>query len=436
MYKYVKQLVCCRRETITLSSSDSESSTQLDGSASSSTDPDDMDPSCNEAVFGELWRKEDRPVRYQDSAVFNALSQDTVCKMISMYSEQKKQKGSADTFNKTVKLKARKFKAGRDDGYAVLHPARFLRQPYGPPKKWWKEVPLNRDQEGVCLDLPLEFVGCDNNIAAKTMSHLHDRSYPIQLRMLSPDNVNINTRAKKRIERMEGGELTTLNDFWWTEVDGVKLAQDCILNYCSLLQILWPQDPTGIIMMRVLHKYGWVATAHDESKRVQVISAFFDCVVKANCHRAVNGKPVLKAEEVEARLKLTLNNFGLKDEIPFLAVQANNSTSSAASVAGSGGGGGSANTAAQQRSRQQTSNNRGGGQRQQGKRRDYASYNGLGTCYGYNDPSGDKCKNKRGSSSGTCKEPSGNKEFAHVCNKFLVSKGNFCYGKHPRAEHR
>ena len=452
---FILTIVLCRREdTVQLSSDSSETENEDDSSSSVSEtdDSEDSDPNSNEAVFGDLWKKEDRPLRYQKRSAFNALSQDTVCKMISLYNEQRKQKNSnTDTFGKTVKLKPRKFKGGKDDGYTVLHPARFLRQPYGPPKKWWKEVPLNRDQEGVCLDLPLEFVGCANNIASKTLSHLHDRSYPLQLRMLSPDNVNINTRAKKRIERMEGGELTTLNDYWWTEVDAVKRAQDCILNYCSLLQILWPQDPTGIMMMRILHKYGWIATTQDEGKRVQVISAFFDCIVKENCYRAVNGKPVLKAEEMEARLKLTLSNFGLKDDLPFLHNRAHNSTVNTGASGGSNFNNGSqfSNSGSQfsnngsqfnsggqhQRNRQQ-GNNRGGNQRSQDRKREYASYNGMGTCYQFNDPSGNRCKNKKGSSSSSCKAPNGNKDFAHVCNKFVVSKNSYCLGKHPRAEHR
>lgn len=422
-------------------SSSSGADSEASGSSTDSendSDNGDSDPNSNEAVFGELWKKEDRPVRYRNSAAFNALAQDTVCKMITMYNEQKKQKSNtSDSIGRTVKLRTRKFKAGKDDGYTVLHPARFLRQPFGPPKKWWKEVPINRDSEGVCLDLPLEFVGCANNIATKTLSHLHDRTYPLQLRMLSPDNVNINTRAKKRIERMEGGELTTLNDYWWTEVDAVKRAQDCILNYCSLLQILWPQDPTGIMMMRLLHKYGWITTTQDESKRVQVINAFFDCVVKENCYRAVNSKPVLKAEEMEARLKLTLSNFGLKDDIPFLNNQTNSGGASASASGGSGYNGNSQGNGGgwQQRNKQQGGQRRGG-QRSQDRKREYASYNGMGTCYQFNDPSGNRCRNKKGSSSSCCKAPNGEKEFAHVCNKFVVSKGGFCLGKHPRADHR
>ena len=72
--------------------------------------------------------------------------------------------------------------------------------------------------------------------------------------MMAPDNVNVATRARKRIERMEAGEVTTLTDFWWTDVTAIKAVQDCILNFGAVLNILWPLDPTGWIMLRVLHK--------------------------------------------------------------------------------------------------------------------------------------------------------------------------------------
>ena len=233
-------------------------------------------------MFADIWRKEDRPLRYQDRKAFDKLPRDAITTMFKAHSEAQKKKRQAggEEFSKLKKLKSRSFKKGTDDGYTVLHEARFLRQPFGEPRKWWKQVPLNRDAEGVCMDLPLEFLGASNKVAHKTIFYLHDRSFPIQLRMLSPENVNIATRAKKRIEWMEGGELTNITDFWWTDVERIKIAQDCVLAYSSLLHVLWPQDPTGLIMLQVLHKYGWVAVSQDEQKRIGVVNAFFDHVIK------------------------------------------------------------------------------------------------------------------------------------------------------------
>ena len=294
-------------------------------------------------------------------------------------------------------------------------------------------MPINRDEEGVSLDLPLEFIGCQNLIAPKTQVLLHDRSYPMQMRMLSPENVNISTRAKKRIERMEGGELTNITDYWWTDVDSIKAAQDCFLNYASLMQILWPLDPTALMMIRVMHQYGWIAVTKDETKRVAVIQAFFEAVIKENCQRAVNKKPPYKSEEQEGLLKRILIRYGLKEEVPFLSgslytgeAAANENGERRAGSAGGGSGG-------QQGQRQQFNNSR----QQKNRERKIASYQGLGTCYDYNGRFGNKCKNSKGSSSSTCKDPNNKgKEYAHVCNRFVPDKNGFCLGKHPRSEHR
>lgn len=222
--------------------------------ADSSDDGEDWrnDPTCNEFLFEELWEKEDRPKKYQDPKEFNKLPQATAFALHKAFTEKNKQRKGTnyEAFSKLKKLKERKFGKGNDDGYTKLHAARFLRIPYGPAKKWWQFMPLNRDEEGVCLDLPLEFIGCQNLIAPKSQVLLHDRSYPMQMRMMSPENVNISTRAKKRIERMEGGELTNITDYWWTDVDSIKAAQDCFLNYASFMQVLWPLDPTALMMIR------------------------------------------------------------------------------------------------------------------------------------------------------------------------------------------
>ena len=413
-------------------SGDSSSEESLDESGdntSSSDEEEGLDPTSNTAMFEDIYPPEDRPARYRKAKVFDKLPVESITAMIN--AQQKKKKASVtDPISKLTKLKPRKFKKGRDDGYSKLHKARFLRKPYGQPKKWWAMMPVNRDKEGVCLDMPLEFMGCANSVASKALLHLHDRSYPLQLKMMAPDNVNVATRARKRIERMEAGEVTTLTDFWWTDVTAIKAVQDCILNFGAVLNILWPLDPTGWIMLRVLHKYGWVAVSSDEGKRVTVILRFFDSVIKENCQRAVNKRPPMSSEEQEAMLKRTLCSFGLKDEVPFLTsgqderkLGQGTSAGGGSNNGGSGGGG-------------IRGQNKQGFRSNNGRKREFASYNGMGTYYEYNNPGGNKCRNKRGSASSSCKDPNSTKELAHVCNKFVVSKNTFCLGKHSRAEHR
>ena len=164
-----------------------------------------------------------------------------------------------------------------------------------------------------------------------------------------------------------------------------------------------------------------------------MVQAFFEAVIKENCQRAVNKKPPYKSEEQEGLLKRILIRYGLKEEVPFLSgslytgeAAANENGERRAGSAGGGSGG-------QQGQRQQFNNSR----QQKNRERKIASYQGLGTCYDYNGRFGNKCKNSKGSSSSTCKDPNNKgKEYAHVCNRFVPDKNGFCLGKHPRSEHR
>jgi hypothetical protein len=79
----------------------------------------------------------------------------------------------------------------------------------------------------------------------------------------------------------------------------------------------------------------------------------------------------------------------------------------------------------------QSSGNNQGGQK---KVREFAKLNGMGTCYKFNSPQGDICKNKK--SAGICEDQVGSKKFAHVCNRWVATRNSFCLGRHPRRDHR
>lgn len=179
-----------------------------------------------------------------------------------------------------------------------------------------------------------------------------------------------------------------------------------------------------------MHQYGWIAVTSDENKRVAVVQAFFESVIKENCQRAVNKKPPYKAEEQEALLKRILIRYGLKEDVPFLAgsLYAGGNDGSADRKPA---GGGAAGTSGQQQQQYNKPKNN-----PKNRERKFATYHGLGTCYGYNGKFGDKCRNSKGSSSSTCKDPRDKKEYAHVCNRYVPDKNGFCLGKHPRADHR
>lgn len=314
------------------------------------------------------------------------------------------------------------FQAGKDDGYhARLHPARFSMVPFGPPKKWWKKVPTNRDEDGQCLDLPLEFYGCQNLVAPKVLLWMLDRTTPKLLKHFLAENANVAHKPRKKIERMEEGEVTSLMDFWWQECDALVSAQEAIQTYTAVLHVTWPCDNTGINMNRLLTKYRWISVSADEAKRVSTVTMFFNSVIDENCKRALNDKPPYSFDEQEVVLKRVLERSGLKSDPPLTGVKSEHAPSNAGASSSNSWG-----------SKNRSSNPNNPPKKKQ--ERKFAEFEGLRTCYQFNTPRGNECKNRR--SGAGCVDQSGAKKYAHVCNKFLQDKNVFCLQKHPRKDHR
>lgn len=317
------------------------------------------------------------------------------------------------------------FQAGKDDGYyAFLHPARFSMIPFGPPKKWWKLVPTNRDEDGNCIDMPLDSYGCLNLVAPKVLLWMLDRTIPKLLKHFLAENANVAYKPRKKIERMEEGEVTSLMDFWWQECDALLSAQEAIQTYTAILHVVWTCDASGINMNRLLTKYRWISVAGDEAKRVAVVTMFFNSVVDENCKRAINQKPPYTFAEQEVVLKRVLERNGLKTDPPLLGAKAD-----ATPAGGLGGSGQSNNWVPKSRS----ASNFNPVNKKKPERK-FAEFDGLRTCYQFNTPRGNECKNRRAGAG--CVDPGGVKKYAHVCNKFLADKAAFCLQRHPRRDHR
>ena len=317
---------------------------------------------------------------------------------------------------------------GMDDGYyRKLHPARWRRIPHGPAKKWWAQVPVNRDEEGICLDLPLEYVGMQNLVAPKTIAYMHERTYPVKLKNLLSENVNISSKPRKKIERLEEGEITNITDFWWADVASLFAAQEAVLNYCGVLQIMWPVDATGSMLMRVFTKFRWISSTSDESMRVAIVTLFFNAVMLENAQRAAKKKPPMCCDDQEKLLKWTMRQSGVKVDDPVFNTSKTESWTQPGSRA--------SNNSWNVKDNRNTGGQSGGNNQSGAKKvREFAKLNGMGTCYKFNSPQGDTCKNKK--SAGDCEDPTGAKKFAHVCNRCVASMNSFCLGRHPRRDHR
>ena len=355
-----------------------------------------------------MWPKSARPEILQRKKNVNRMKFENLMSMYKAWKEtDSANRGSnMETFSKDQKPPKKKFKSAVDDGRKRLHNARFLRMPLESPKAWWSKVPTIHAH--VFKNMSMEFTGRQNCVAEKTVANMHNRTLALNLKHFNSDNVTVSSRPRKTFNSFSEQGVTSLFDFSWEEPSTMLQLQDSILNYCFLLHNMWPYDTTGLQILGCLTKYRWIAHAPDMKTRIDIITAFFDSVLRVNAIRATNKECILSAQEQEDTLKRVLMKNGMRPEVP---VQEKPKLPAA-----------SIHTARPQQ-----------GKRQPQERRPVPTSNGVQCCWDFNSREGKKCRNSptnRG-----CKLPDG-RELLHSCSAWVPSKKGWCLSTaHPRSKH-
>lgn len=382
-------------------SSSSSSGSELESTAVASS---------NWSLLSKFWPVKERPDNLQRPEVVNMIEFSTLLSMAKFQKETKigsSSHGSKSAFSKDSLPGSTVFKEARDNGVRKLHEARFLRLPLVEHKKWWHLVPLTRPH--LYRNIPLKFMGCQGQVAEKTVENAHDRSVAAQLKHFFSANISINTKPLKKIERAEEDGLSTVMDFLWEEPSTLSHVQDAIINYQAILHSLWPTDPTAIILMKVLTRYKWIHAGESLKEKVAACTAFFNGAMRENAGRAVRGETVMNFDEQEALMKDVLVAHGIPGTVPVGRIPKVEVKPSKRfpdpKPSFSGPKKGPATTK-------------------------FARVGTLGCCYGFNDGA---CTNSQKTEAG-CKD-SRNREFAHNCNRFNTQTGLHCLGKHSRNKH-
>ena len=126
------------------------------------------------AMLNDIWPLERRPRKLQDKGYVEQLSWRTLNALQDRYEKEEERKGvGAAIFGKDQKLKKTAFKKKADDGFAKLHPARFLRLPLAAPEKYWKKVPKCHEQR--FRHVQLGHYGAESQVNEKVILAMHDR---------------------------------------------------------------------------------------------------------------------------------------------------------------------------------------------------------------------------------------------------------------------
>jgi len=124
--------------------------------------------------LNDIWPLERRPRKLQDKKYVEQLSWRTLSALQDRYEKEAERKGvGAAIFGKDQKLRKTTFKRKSDDGFAKLHPARFLRLPLATPDKYWRKVPRCHEQR--FRHVQLGHYGAESQINEKVILAMHDR---------------------------------------------------------------------------------------------------------------------------------------------------------------------------------------------------------------------------------------------------------------------
>ena len=126
------------------------------------------------SMLNDIWPLETRPRKLQDREYVEQQSWRTLNALQDRYEKEAERKGvGAAIFGKDRKLRKTTFGKKSDDGFARLHPARFLRLPLAAPEKYWRRVPKCHDQK--FRHVQLSHYGAESQINEKVVLAMHDR---------------------------------------------------------------------------------------------------------------------------------------------------------------------------------------------------------------------------------------------------------------------
>jgi len=314
----------------------------------------------------------------------------------------------SSTFTRDKKPKSTRYKAAKDDGFKKLHPARFERYPLGNISSWFKKMPRVRSHQ--FKNLSLQFSGSHNKVTTKTIQAMHDRTKCLTFKMFHTGNINVGSKPIQKVEKRDDSGIYSSLDYCWESPTSLSQVSDALLNYSTILMHLWPLDQTGLILQRVINKYNHCSVASTLTERVNLISTFFNTVLRENAARAGRKEVIMSFQEQEDCLKNVLTSAGFSNAVPAGRIPRIDTDSSRPRF--------------NQASRSNFSSFTGSAPAQN----KVVLVGGNPICFNYNNGT---CKN-RGAPSG-CKDTR-NKEFVHQCNKWIGSR--YCLARHARVDHK
>jgi len=301
---------------VVLHVSTSDDSSSDKSSDSSGSDDDDEDPGSNWNILYTIWPVEKRPLALQNKAKFNEMTLDQLVQLARFDRDNAKAVESdlSVSYTRDKKPLTTKYPEAKDDGFKKLHPARFERFPLSDIKDWWKKVPRVRSHQ--YKNLPLQYSGTHNKVTLRTIQQMHDRTKVLSFKHFHSGNINVGSKPIQKIERRDDAGISSSLDFNWEAPSNLSQVSDALLNYCTILLHLWPLDQTGLIILRLVNKYNYFPMANSLTERVNLVSTFFNTVLRENAARAGSKAVPMDFAQQEETLKNILTSSGYSSTVP------------------------------------------------------------------------------------------------------------------------
>ena len=226
------------------------------------------------------------------------------------------------------------------------------------------------------------------------------------------------SKQKGEIRKLNAeGQVITITDDQWEAVTNFTAAKEAYHNYQAVMHLIWPYDPTPLLMLRIMLRYNWLSTTGDDAElRTNLLEAFFNSVLQQNSNRAVNQEVILSFQEMEDILKNQLRSNRVSTEPPV--------TDRSKKPKGAKAG---------QNSSQKSSYSQ---KQYSSGTKEYKTADNKLTCFRYNSVTGQVCTNKIVDSAyPLCEAPTGAK-YAHRCSAPGTNGSGICGQKHRRKDHK
>lgn len=137
----------------------------------------------------------------------------------------------------------------------------------------WKS--LGRHAKPKCEGLGMSHLGTIA-LSPVVIKKMHDRGMDLKLAMFFHKNQDIAVRSGKWRKIGDGREAMH-ESFDWKEPDSTQAVAEAVLNYTIALWRIWPEDWSGMVLLKILVRFKYLANAKTSKKgQLNLLSMFVD----------------------------------------------------------------------------------------------------------------------------------------------------------------